>query len=314
VRILITGGYGYIGGRLSIYLHNKGYEVVIGTRKPKESHELFSKINVVKIDWENTLSLEEACLNIDIIIHAAGINAHDCITNPVKALEFNGLATSRLVSAAIKVGVKRFLYFSTAHVYSSPLIGYISEETCPKNIHPYSSSHLAGENVVLYAAKHNPIECVVIRLSNAFGAPVDVNTNCWMLLVNDLCRQAIMTNNIILNTSGVQQRDFVTIKNVCRAIVHILNFEIIDTSLDIINIGGECSITVLDMAKKIQALANSEFDCDAIIEVADVKIDKDNIKGVVLNYDISKLKNTGFKLEMNFNDEIINTLRLIADK
>ena len=86
------------------------------------------------------------------------MNSQDCANDPVAALEFNGVATTRLVSAALSSGVKKFIYLSTAHIYSSPLVGKISEETYPKNFHPYATSHLAGEMAVLKAYKKKKLK------------------------------------------------------------------------------------------------------------------------------------------------------------
>ena len=110
-------------------------------------------------------------------------------------MDFNGVATKRLVEAASRAGVKKFIYLSTAHVYASPLVGTITEQTLPNNSHPYASSHLAGESAVLNADERGVIQGVVMRLSNAYGAPMHKGVNCWMLVVNDLCRQAVQTRS-----------------------------------------------------------------------------------------------------------------------
>src|SRR3546814_17036700 len=93
------------------------------------------------------------------------MNAQNCAANPVEALEFNGVATARLVQAAARVGIRRFIYLSTAHVYCAPLTGTITEDTCPRNLHPYATSHLAGENAVLSAVQAGEISGMVLRLS-----------------------------------------------------------------------------------------------------------------------------------------------------
>ena len=70
-------------------------------------------------------------------------------------LEFNGAATARLVRASLRAGVSKFIYFSTAHVYRSLLVGYFDDNSCPRNAHPYASTHLAGEQAVAYVGKNN---------------------------------------------------------------------------------------------------------------------------------------------------------------
>jgi len=126
-----------------------------------------------------------------VVILAAGMNAQDCLANPVAALDFNGVAIARFVGAAARAGVKRCIYLSAAHVYASPRVGNISEETCPKNLHPYATSHLSGEYAVLAANDRREMQGFVLRLSNAFGPPTSREVKCWSLVTNDLCRQAI---------------------------------------------------------------------------------------------------------------------------
>lgn len=252
MRILITGGFGLIGGRLGQYLCQSGYQVVLGSRNASKPPDWLPQAEVVKTDWRVDHALEQICSGVDVVIHAAGMNAQDCAADPVAALEFNGLTTARLLAVSIRAGVKRFIYLSTAHVYASPLVGIITEDTCPRNQHPYATSHLAGENVVLGATQRGQIEGIVLRLSNAFGAPVHKGVNCWMLLANDLCKQAVQNKKMVLRSSGLQQRDFVAITQVCSVIDH-LAYHDIDTLLPgVFNLGSGVSQSVLEMAQLIQ--------------------------------------------------------------
>ncbi len=251
MRVLITGGFGFIGGRLGQFLSEAGYEVVLGSRKAYEPPVWLSQARVAKIDWASDKSLANACEGIDAVIHAAGVNTQDCAKNPTKALAFNGLATARILDASIEKKVKHFSYLSTAHVYASPLTGIFTEESCPDNLHPYATSHLAGENVLLRAIEKNKIEGSVLRLSNAFGAPAHREVNCWMLLANDLCRQVAENKEMVLKSSGGQKRDFITITDICRAIEFQLKNTVLSSS-SIINLGSGQSSSVMQMANLIQ--------------------------------------------------------------
>jgi UDP-glucose 4-epimerase len=144
MRILVIGGFGFVGGRVAKHLHRAGYSIVLGTRQAYSSPEWLRQAEVVQLHWHDAAALERSCRGVDVVIHAAGMNAQDCAADPVSALEFNGLATARLLAAAIRAGVQRFIYLSTAHVYASPLVGTITENTCPRNLHPYATSHLGG--------------------------------------------------------------------------------------------------------------------------------------------------------------------------
>ena len=252
MRILITGGFGFVGGRLAVHLVQAGHQIVLGSRKAIIPPDWLPYAEVAQMEWEDGYALECICRGVDVVIHAAGMNAQECATDPLAALAFNGVATARLVEAAIRAGVLRFIYISTAHVYASPLEGSITEETCPRNLHPYATSHLAGEQAVLHASQREQMHGIVVRLSNAFGAPMHKAVNCWMLLVNDLCRQAVQTHKLVLQTSGLQHRDFVRLSAVCHVTEYLTvgNIETIQTG--IVNVGAGSSQSVFAMTKLIQ--------------------------------------------------------------
>lgn len=253
MRILITGGFGFVGGRLALHLALAGHQVVLGSRKAMAAPPSWlPQALVAQLAWDDASALEEICRSVDVVIQAAGMNAQDCSAAPVAALAFNGLATARLVTAASRAGMKRFIYLSTAHVYASPLVGTITEETCSRNLHPYATSHLAGEHAVLHADRCGPMHGIVLRLSNAFGAPAHKDVNCWMLLVNNLCRQAVQTRKLLLHTSGSQQRDFVSLTYVCRVVEHLGVGSAGVSHKGVFNVGAGASQTVLQMAVLIQ--------------------------------------------------------------
>jgi len=252
MRILITGGFGFVGGRLAEYLVQAGYQIILGTRHSISSPEWLPQAEVARISWDDLVALERSCDGVDVIIHAAGMNAQDCAADPLAALAFNGLATARLVAAASKAGVKKFIYLSTAHVYASPLVGTVTEETCPRNLHPYATSHLTGEHAVLSAGERGGFQSIVLRLSNAFGAPVSTDVNCWMLLVNDLCKQAVKIRKLVLKSSGLQQRDFIGLTEVCEVIESFIIGYAEPKQINIFNVGTGVSQSVFEMAQLIQ--------------------------------------------------------------
>lgn len=251
MKILITGAFGFVGGRLAKYLAGRGHEILLGTRIARSSPDWGPGLEVVKTDWFNEDALTSLCRNVDVVIHAAGMNAQDCEIEPVAALHFNGVATAALVTASCKAGVKKIIYFSTAHVYGSPLSGVLTEEICPVNLHPYATSHLAGENAVLWAHQKGKIEGWIFRLSNSFGAPSYKNVNTWNLLVNDICRQAIVSNKIVLKSSGTQCRDFVTLSTVEKTIEASLLGTAPESTNLIFNLSSGRSTSIMEMAELV---------------------------------------------------------------
>lgn len=302
MKILITGGFGYLGGRIAQFLANEvGNEILLGTRHHIKSPSWLPQAKVVQTQWNSSDALEKICAGVDVVIHAAGMNAQECVADPAAALEFNGTTTARLVKAAISQGVRRFIYLSTAHVYKNPLEGLITEETPLENQHPYATSHRAGENAVRDAHMQGKIKGVVVRLSNAFGAPAHKEVNCWMLLVNDLCRQAVATHKMILRSSGLQRRDFITMSGACRAIQHLIKLPADHLGDGLFNVGGNWSPTVWEIASLIQER------CQWVLgfqpELTRASPQKNDLVSE-LDYKTNRLRQTDFELCENTLEEI----------
>jgi UDP-glucose 4-epimerase len=302
MRILITGGFGYLGGRLAQFLANQaGYTVLLGSRQQTRPPDWLSHVEVIQTRWDSPASLEQICIGVNAAVHLAGMNAQDCTADPAAALEVNGLATARLLNAAIKQRVKRFIYLSTAHIYGNPLAGVITEETCPTNLHPYATSHRAGEDVVRAAHQRGEIEGIVIRLSNGYGTPTHKDANCWMLLINDLCRQAVITQEMVLRSTGLQRRDFVPLTDACRAIGHLLALPRQDLGRGIFNVGGKTASTVWEVACLIQKRCETTLgflpQLNRVAPQADEAI-------VELDYRLDALLQTGFRPDADRVKEI----------
>lgn len=224
MNILITGGFGYLGGRVADKLSKCGHNIVLGSRKKRGIPSWLPYSRVVQLDWSNLELLVSICEDIDAIIHTAGMNAQDCFSDPVGALQLNGIATSRLIQASKRAGVTKFIYLSTVHVYCSPLVGILDEDSCPNNKHPYATSHLAGEDALLYESEKTAgFSGIVLRLSNSVGYPTHKNVNCWMLAVNDFCRQTVTDRKVVVNSPREVERDFIPISLVCATVSSIID-------------------------------------------------------------------------------------------
>jgi UDP-glucose 4-epimerase len=306
-KVLVTGGIGFVGGRLAQSLTAGGdSEVILGSRIKHTSLSWLPNAKVIDMDLNSEQSLLSACKGIDLVVHLASMNDTECLNDPAAALQVNAVNTARLVEAAKVSGVKRIIYLSTAHVYSPNLIGRIDETTLPKGRHPYATSHRAAEDVVLAAANAD-MESIVIRLSNGFGVPAHPNVNAWMLLVNDLCRQAVTSKIMVMRSSGLQQRDFITLDDVTRAIDHMLNLPKIKLGDGLFNVGNGKSMRVIDMVRLIQMRCTEVLGFTPKIIRPEPTFDE---KSENLHYCVEKLLSTGFNLNRKTNDEIDELLRM----
>jgi len=258
MKVLVTGGFGYLGGRIAKSLSAQGYKIRLGSRKIRSTPSWLQNAEVVQTIWGDSRKLFEICEGVDAIIHTAGINAQDCSLDPVRAIEFNGAETARLVKASCDAAVPRFIYLSTAHVYSSPLEGKISEDSCLLNNHPYATSHVAGENAVLY--QDNPkqnLRTIVLRLSNLIGSPTHKDANCWQLAVNDFCRQVAETARIEVNSPADVERDFISISVLCSLIELLVNSDRLDDNL--INVVSSKTISLKNIVETIEERTQKVF-------------------------------------------------------
>lgn len=308
-RILITGAFGYVGGRVGRYLAQQGYQLRLGSRNSaRRPPDWLGSGNVVATNFDDDASLESACHGVDCVVHLANTNESVSRTDPGLALRVNGGGTIRLLQAASMAGVKRVIYLSTAHIYGAPLQGVISEETLPRPRHPYAITHRVAEDFVLAVNGEGKLKGLVLRLSNSFGAP-ELGAD-WVLLVNDLCRQAATQKKLVLRSAGLQRRDFVTLSDVGRAVRHCVELPWDRCGDGLFNLGGENPLRIIDLVEIIAQRCQVVLGFTPTIERPEPGPHDVSLS---LEYRIDKFKATGFALENDVAGEIDATLRICRD-
>ncbi len=120
------------------------------------------------------------------------------------------------------------------------------------------------------------------------------HANCWMLLVNDLCQQAVSTRKMVLHSSGLQRRDFVAFSDVFRVVEYMLDLSKQSLGKGVYNVGGQWTPTVFEMARLIQQrckmILGFEPELTRVLPHDEEKIE-------VFEYRMDALKKAGF----NFN-------------
>ncbi|MGB2841751.1 MAG: SDR family oxidoreductase [Halobacteriota archaeon] len=305
MKILITGGFGYLGGRLAQYLGKifpkKDIRLLV-RRNGQDIPSWAESYDIVKGDVLDDSSLPEACKDIDVIIHLAALNEIESEKYPMNALKVNGEGTLRLLNAAIASKVDKFIYFSTFHVYGLNAHGEISENTIPAPVHPYAITHRVAEDFVRMMVQKKKIGGIILRLSNGFGCPSHAGVNRWTLVFNDFCLQAVLRNKIVLKSAGKQYRDFITLTDISRCVEHLLK---IDTDDLIYNLGGNFSISILDVANLIAERCQKVLGTTPEIIIGP---DSATMPDEPIIYRTDKLKSIGFQLVSNVEEEIDNTI------
>ena len=136
MNILITGGLGYIGGRVACYIKEKAPDsnIFLTTRdKNRKLPSWAEEFTVLQMNVMDADSIVD-CLKdrgINVIIHLAALNEIDSLKDPESALEVNTKGTYRLLNIANTCNVNKLIFFSTFHVYGDTTDTVITEETLP---------------------------------------------------------------------------------------------------------------------------------------------------------------------------------------
>jgi UDP-glucose 4-epimerase len=212
MKVLVTGAGGFLGSRIVKALSSSDYTVTGATTKVGLGKNLQGEFELRRIDWDDTISLNEICVGQDAVIHTAGMNFVECAADPNRANNFNGKKTTELIEAASKNGVQSFIYLSTVHVYADPLVGNFFENSATTAKHAYATSHLLGEKGVLDKIEDNQISGKILRVGNTFGAPIlHGRGSPWNNLINECCKSLVETNKIEIKNNPNVERDYIPI-------------------------------------------------------------------------------------------------------
>lgn len=297
--ILITGGTGFVGGRLAKKL-SSGHKVILSSRKLFDGQILQLHGAAQQVQHDQLLNAKEFPAGIETVIHLAALNEWDCVKYPSEAIRVNIDETRIILENSIQAGVSNFIYFSTAHIYGSPLQGLISENTIPRPVHPYAITHKAAEDYVYAAVSKKKIQGIIIRLSNSFGAPVLPTVNRWTLLANDLARQAIEKNKLSLLSNGCQYRDFVCLTDVENIINHMVSDPMLYNKT-IYNLGSGIGIRVIDLASQIADAYRDIFGSVIPIETPAGSVTTIDPE---LHFSIERLLSEGVAVQNNIAEEL----------
>ena len=297
--ILITGGLGYLGGRIARHLvTNTDQKVVLSSRSSRNHSLKLKDCDLIKMEMSNKDDLDAGCKGMHTIIHLAAMNASQCQEDPERASLINAEGTLKLLASAYRNNVEKFIYFSTAHIYGSPLQGVLNESSIPDPKHPYSMTHKKAEDYVLEFNDDEKVAGVVLRLSNAIGAPIDLKADCWMLVTNNYCKQAVLKKKICIAGDCQSKRDFIPITSVELLIRQLVDFNIIEER--IINVGSGFSMTMLELAQLIAKRCKRLFDYNIEIENHPYEISNK----VDLEYECKILKSMNIETSKTLADEI----------
>ncbi len=313
VPVLITGASGYLGGRLADILRNQ-FDLTLAVRDPQSLSNIpaYQGLKSTNIDMADAQNFSSALEGIHTIIHLAAMNHQDCEADPEKADKINVQGTKALVDAAIKAKVSQFIYLSTIHVYGAPLKGNLTEECITRPTSVYARTHLEAESEILNAHHDGKIRGIILRLANSLGPPVHPGIKAWNLVSNDLCRQAVVDKKMALKSSGLQERNFVSISFLAQTIEKLLQTSNASDG-PIFNVGSSENISIWNLAQWIQERCNHVMGYKPELSRPPIS-SQDSHNEISFIFDISKLARiAGTDSKQHLQTEIDATLRFCKE-
>ncbi len=247
-NILITGGKGFLAGRLKDYLNKKKFKVTLCSRVKSK--------NFKKINWNSNKNLNKICKDIDVIINCAGVDSHGS-NSKKKAIRVNSSYPSKLLKAADNNKVKLFLFLSTFHVYKIKKGKIFEDEKLNKN-NNYNLSKIRGEQNLLKKKSRNT-QVLVLRVCNLFGYPYFKSKNCWRLLINSIVKDLIIKNEFQVRSQEDSYRNYSSIESFSKFVYRvILKINRLKKSPQIINYCSDKNISITEICNIILKAINNK--------------------------------------------------------
>lgn len=263
MKVLVTGGAGFIGSHINKLLLNQGHQVsVIDDLSKGDQSSIDPRADFHQISLENQAELEKILPGHDAVIHMASfIEVGESVKKPVEFAENNIVGTVKLLEAMKNTGVKKIIFSSSACVYGKPeKLPITEDDPLGKQENPYGITKVTMEDFCrLYHTLHG-FDATLLRYFNPYG-PGELHTPETHAIPNFI-KSTLAKTHIPLFWKGEQIRDFIYIEDLAEA--HVLALPL--TGLHIYNVGTETGVKVIDVVKKIFQLVGYEVPIDDLGE------------------------------------------------
>lgn len=255
MRIVVTGGAGFIGSHLTEELLKQGHSVVVidnfitGSRKNLEHLKSSEKLSIVEHDITKPIYLAE---KIDRIYHLASpASPIDYQKLPIQTLKVGALGTHNLLGMAKHHGA-RILLSSTSEVYGDPEV-HPQKETYWGNVNPvgprgcYDESKRFAEALVVAYRDYHKVDTRIIRIFNTYGPRMRLNDG---RVVPAFISQILSGADMSIYGDGSQTRSFCYVSDLVRGMMLVME----NPDQNPINLGNPAEITIKQFAERIIAL------------------------------------------------------------
>jgi UDP-glucose 4-epimerase len=219
LKVLVTGGAGFVGSHVCDRLARDGHELVIlddlSTGRVAQVHPA-ARFYQMELDspWLDELFAVE---RPDALVHlAAQASVRRSVADPVFDARVNVLGTIALLQAAVRHEVRRFLFSSTGGaIYGEATVVPTPEDYPPSPVSPYGTSKLAAELMLTTFHTMSGLSYAALRYANVYGPRQDPHGEAGVVAI--FTRQLLAGNEAIVNGDGQQTRDFVYVADVAEA-------------------------------------------------------------------------------------------------
>jgi UDP-glucose 4-epimerase len=258
MRVLITGGAGFIGSHLANELHRRGHYVrVLDNLSSGDPANLLPDINFNRGEVYDVPKLWSLLQGVDVVYHlAARVSVPASILYPREYNEVNVQGTVCVLEACRDVGcVKRVVLASSATVYGDHATQPVNELMQTRPAVPYAVSKVAAELYLFTIGRSSNFETVALRIFNAYG-PGQPLPPAHPPVIPQFMQQILGRGSIIIDGNGSQTRDFVYIDDVVEALIAAMQAPNVDR--EIINVGSGVEIPVNQLVELISKITNTK--------------------------------------------------------
>jgi UDP-N-acetylglucosamine 4-epimerase len=220
MKILISGGAGFIGSNLCEYFLSKGYKVVcLDNFATGHLHNLNGVINnlnftLIEGDIRNLSDCQKAVEGVDYVLHQAALGSVPrSINDPITTNAVNVSGFLNMIIASRDAKVKRFVYAASSSTYGDSQGLPKVEEVIGKPLSPYAITKYVNELYAEIFSKTYGLETVGLRYFNVFGRKQDPN-GAYAAVIPKFVQQFMRYESPVINGDGLYSRDFTYIDNV----------------------------------------------------------------------------------------------------
>ncbi len=304
MKILVTGGAGFIGSHIVEHFQGQADVVVLdnfrsGFRKNLDGLQC----RLIEGSITDPAAVREAVQGVDYIFHlAAMISVPESMTKPRECVEINTQGTLIVLEEAARAGVKKLCLSSSAAIYGDNPRLPKTEDMLPEPKSPYAVTKLDGEYYCRMFHDEGWLKTACMRYFNVFGPRQDPKSQ-YAAAVPIFIDKAVRNDPITIFGDGLQTRDFVFVKDVVAANVFLATRPDL-TGVYNVACGG--TITIKELAEKIVVLTDSRSQIRFAAERAgDIKHSK---------ADVTKIKSAGFIPMNQFEDGLSQTIEFFKPK